>query len=208
VRGVALQCDDAEHLLDDTALWLDRRATNIPLFVIAHSMGGLIATALAARHRLDVAGLIVLGPALHITPDDVMANAAAVAATDPDRVAVPMGRSGFDASSRDPWMKALIDADSTHADVTGVPAGLLATMSAFGPRLAERYMDIDVPLLAMHGAADLMADPAATVELVERAGSADKSLHLVPEGYHALLRDLDRDITLDAIVTWIDSRIS
>ena len=81
-------------------------------------------------------------------------------------------------------------------------------MSAFGPRLAERYMDIDVPLLAMHGTADLMADPAATVELVERAGGADKSLHLVPEGYHALLRDLGRDATLDAIVTWIDSRIS
>ena len=58
----------------------------------------------------------------------------------------------------------------------------------------------------MHGTGDLMADPAATIELVEQAGSADKTLHLVPDGYHALLRDLDRDATLDTIVDWIDAR--
>ena len=58
----------------------------------------------------------------------------------------------------------------------------------------------------MHGTGDLMADPAATVELVERAGSADKTLHLVPDGYHALLRDLDRETTLDTIIDWIDAR--
>ena len=56
--------------------------------------------------------------------------------SEPDRIVVPMGRGGFDASSRDPAMKALIDADPTHADVAGVPAQLLATTSALGPSLA------------------------------------------------------------------------
>ena len=58
----------------------------------------------------------------------------------------------------------------------------------------------------MHGTGDLMADPAATVELVERAGSADKTLRLVPDAYHALLWDLDRETTLDTIIDWIDAR--
>ena len=169
-------------------------------------MGGLVATALAVDHRLDVAGLIVLGPALRITPVEAMDQASEVARTEPDRIVVPMGRGGFDASSRDPAMKALIDADPTHADVAGVPAQLLATTSALGPSLRDRYGQITVPLLAMHGTGDLMADPSATVELVERAGSADKTLHLVPDGYHALLRDLDREATLDTIVDWIDAR--
>ena len=62
VRGVALQCDDAAHLVADTAAWLDQRSGALPLFVIGHSMGGLVATALAVDGRLDVAGLIVLGP--------------------------------------------------------------------------------------------------------------------------------------------------
>jgi acylglycerol lipase len=206
VRGVALQCDDAEHLLDDTADWLARRPSELPLFVIGHSMGGLVAAALATRRRLDVAGLILLGPALHITPDEVMARASEVAATDPDCVVVPMGRSGFDTSSRDPAMKALIDADPIHADVTGVPAQLLATTSSLGPTLRAHYGQIELPVLAMHGTADLMADPDATVELVELAGSHDKTLELVPGGFHALLRDLDREATLDTIVAWIERR--
>jgi alpha-beta hydrolase superfamily lysophospholipase len=207
VRGVALQCDDAQHLLDDTARWLQRRPVDVSLFVIGHSMGGLVAAALATRGELAVAGLVLLGPALRITPADVMAHAVEIAATDPDRIVVPMGRSGFDASSRDPAMKALIDADPTHADVTGVPAGLLATTSTLGPALRPHYAKLDVALLAMHGTADLMADPAATTELVEHAGSTDKTLHLVPDGYHALLRDLDRAHTLDTIVRWIEQRI-
>ena len=66
-----------------------------------------------------------------------MAHATEVAATEPDRIVVPMGRGGFDASSRDPAMKALIDADPTHADVAGVPAQLLATTSALGPEPAR-----------------------------------------------------------------------
>ena len=206
VRGIALQCDDADDLVADTAAWLDQRGSTLPLFVIGHSMGGLVATALAVDDRLDVAGLILLGPALRITPVAAMAHATEVAEAEPDRIVVPMGRGGFDASSRDPAMKALIDADPTHADVAGVPAQLLATTSALGPSLRDRYDQITVPLLAMHGTGDLMADPAATIELVEQAGSADKTLHLVPDGYHALLRDLDRDATLDTIVAWIDAR--
>src|SRR4029078_54121 len=76
VRGVALQCDDAAHLVDDTAPWLDVRTGALPLFVIGHSMGGLVATALAVDGRLDVAGLILLGPALRITPVAAMAHVA------------------------------------------------------------------------------------------------------------------------------------
>jgi alpha-beta hydrolase superfamily lysophospholipase len=206
VRGVALQCDDAAHLVADTVAWLTDRSGPLPLFVIGHSMGGLVATALAVEQRLEVAGLIVLAPALRITPVEAMAQATRVAAGEPDRIVVPMGRRGFDASSRDPVMRALIDADSTHADVAGVPAQLLATTAALGPRLRSGFDQIDVALLAMHGTGDLMADPSATVELVEHAGSADTTLHLVPDGYHALLRDLDRDTTLDTIIAWIGDR--
>jgi alpha-beta hydrolase superfamily lysophospholipase len=208
VRGVPLQCDDADDLLADTARWLDRRPRTAPLFVIGHSMGGLIAAALAIDGRLDAAGLVILGAALRITPADVIEHARHVARTDPDRIVVPMGRGGFDASSRDPAMKALIDDDPTHADVTGVPAQLLATTSMLGASLRPRYAQLTIALLAMHGTGDLMADPAATAELVDHASGADATLHLVAGGYHALLRDLDRDTTMDAIVDWIDQRLS
>jgi acylglycerol lipase len=65
---------------------------------------------------------------------------------------------------------------------------------------------VSLPLLVIHGTADTMAAPQASIDLDERAASTDKTLHLVSDGYHALLRDLDRDQTLETIVQWIDER--
>jgi len=50
-----------------------------------------------------------------------------------------------------------------------------------------------------------MADPAASSISTARQ-SSDKTLHLVEGGYHALLRDLDREATLSLIIAWIDER--
>lgn len=205
VRGVALQCDCFDDLLDDTSDWLaDRRDPALPCFVAGHRMGGLVAVSLAAAGRLDVDGLVTLGAALRITPAAILERATAQAGVDPDAVVVPMSRSGFEASTRDQAMAAEVHADSIHGDVAGVPAGLLATTGAHAARLDLEH--VDVPLPAMHGTADLMVDPAATVELVERAASSDKRVELVEGGYHALLRDLGREHTMDTIIDWIDQR--
>ncbi len=58
----------------------------------------------------------------------------------------------------------------------------------------------------MHDTADLMADPDDTGELVALAGSHDKSLELVPDGFHALLRDLGHEATRETTVAWIEER--
>jgi lysophospholipase len=202
-----LQCDRFADLLDDTSDWLTARCDPArPCFVVGHSMGGLVAVSLAAAGRLDVAGLVTLGAALRITPATILEQATAQAALDPDVVVVPMSRSGFEASTRDPAMAAEVHVDPIHGDVAGVPAGLLATTGAHAARLLPHLEQVEVPLLAMHGTADLMADPAATVDLVERAASSDKQLQLVEGGYHALLRDLDREHTIATIIDWIEQR--
>jgi alpha-beta hydrolase superfamily lysophospholipase len=137
VHGVALQIERFEDMVDDTEDWLASRHTahdRQPLFVLAHSMGALIAVTLATRGRLHVDGLITTGAALEL-----------------DAVAVP--------------------------------------------------------LLVLHGSADTMADPAMSGELVNRAASVDKTLHIIPDGYHALLRDVDRAQVETLVIEWIDARL-
>jgi alpha-beta hydrolase superfamily lysophospholipase len=66
---------------------------------------------------------------------------------------------------------------------------------------------VKIPLLALHGTANKMAASQGSVDLVERAASTDKTLHLVAGGWHALLRDVDRVAVEDLIIAWIDARI-
>jgi alpha-beta hydrolase superfamily lysophospholipase len=211
VHGVALQIDRFEDMLDDTEDWLasrhavhDRR----PLFVLAHSMGALIAVTLAARGRLRVDGLITTGAALSVRIDPAaLAKAAEVAARDPDVILSPMPRGGFDGSTRDPDMRAVAYDDPLHADVQGVPAQFLAEIAKATAAVQLDLGAVAVPLLVLHGSADTMADPAMSAELVSRAASADKTLHVVPDGYHALLRDVDRAQVETLVIEWVNARL-
>ncbi|MGE4164161.1 MAG: lysophospholipase [Vicinamibacterales bacterium] len=210
VRGVGLQIERFDDLLDDTAAWLDHRRAeqpDLPVFVVAHSMGALIAITLAARQRLAVDGLVTLGAALTVIAPKAFARAAQLAASDPDAIVHRVPPGGSEDSTRDPAMRAVALADPLHADVEGVPARFLAEVARITGEVADELEQVRVPLLAVHGTADKMADPARSVELVERAGSTDKTLHLVEGGWHSLLRDLERATTEDVILNWINDRL-
>jgi alpha-beta hydrolase superfamily lysophospholipase len=212
VHGVALQIERFDDMLDDTEDWptsLHNAHDGRPLFVLAHSMGALIAVTLAARGRLHVDGLITTGAALSVRIDPAaLAKAAEVGARDPDVILSPMPRGGFDGSTRDLDMRAVAYGDPLHADIEGVPAQFLAEIAKATAAARLELDAVAVPLLVLHGSADTMADPAMSVELVRRAASVDKTLHVIPDGYHALLRDLDRTHVETLVIEWIDARLS
>ena len=211
VRGVPFQIDRFDDVLDDTERWLTQRRAagdGKPLFVLAHSMGALISVVLAARGRLLADGLITTGAALSVGIDPAaLERAAAVAAITPDAVLSRMPRGGFDASTRDPDMRAIAYDDPLHADVEGVPAQFLAEVARITGEIVAELDAVTVPLLVLHGSADTMADPAVSAQLVRRAASPDKTLHIVADGWHALLRDHDRAEVETMIIDWIDVRL-
>jgi alpha-beta hydrolase superfamily lysophospholipase len=43
--------------------------------------------------------------------------------------------------------------------------------------------------------------------LIETISSPDKTLHLIPDAYHAPLDDTDADQTLQVIMTWLQDRL-
>jgi acylglycerol lipase len=210
VHGVPLQVERFADLIDDTEAWLThvrRRHDGLPVFVLAHSMGGLIAVTLAAQGRLLANGLITTGAALYVLPPRLLEAAVERARTEPDAIVAPMRRDGFDVSTRDPAMKAAIADDPTHADVPGVPAQFLAEVARHTAIVRAQLAGVTVPLLALHGTDDKMADVAGSEELVAQAASTDKTLVLMPDGYHALLRDLCRRDVEQLIVSWLVERL-
>lgn len=67
---------------------------------------------------------------------------------------------------------------------------------------------VTLPLLILHGEADLVTDPSVSKALYEKAKSSDKKLCLYKDAWHSLLEGEPDDAifkALDDIISWLDS---
>ena len=75
-------------------------------------------------------------------------------------------------------------------------------------RLKRHYKDIKVPVLGIHGDADKCTSCPAHERFMNAIGSADKTLHKVPKGYHELLKGPQQAEVLQRVAEWIVDRSS
>jgi alpha-beta hydrolase superfamily lysophospholipase len=74
-------------------------------------------------------------------------------------------------------------------------------------RLKEEFPRITLPVLILHGTEDKATKPSGSQHFYEQAGSRDKTLKLYEGHYHDLLNDLDKEVVMADIQSWIDERI-
>ncbi|KAF1859341.1 hypothetical protein Lal_00009925 [Lupinus albus] len=77
--------------------------------------------------------------------------------------------------------------------------------------LEQRLEDVSLPLLIMHGEADIITDPSASKALYEKANAKDKKLCLYKDAFHTLLEgEPDETIfhVLGDIISWLDDHSS
>jgi acylglycerol lipase len=79
-------------------------------------------------------------------------------------------------------------------------AGLVRLMD----RAYAKAPSLPGPLLVLGGARDEIVPPAAHQATLERLTAQDCVQVVYPEGYHMLLRDLQRQVVWDDILAWID----
>jgi len=70
--------------------------------------------------------------------------------------------------------------------------------------LAEQ---IACPLLVLQAGSDLIVDPHAPHAWLERVGSLDKTLRVLPDHYHELLNEIDWANTLADMLDWLELRV-
>lgn len=206
-RAVVRRFDD---YVDDLHLLVRRTATNhpaLPLFLLGHSMGGLIAVRYALRHQADLAGLVLSGAALQVG-DDVSPLAkrvgAVIARVAPNLPLIP-ARTGV--LSRDPEVERRFAADPLC--YRGRTKARLAHELYRAGLEARAHLDrLTLPLLIMHGAADTLTNPAGSTLLHERARSPDKTLVLWPEFRHEIFNEPGGDAVIARLADWLDARIA
>lgn len=166
-----------------------------PLVLVGHAMGGLIATAYAEEHQDRLSALVLSGALVHIAPELV---ALADAEDIPD-----LGLA--DAISRDP---AVVQAYKDDPDVyLGPPPRGFLQAAGQVEEVRGRLADIGLPLLAMHGSADLLVSPQALRDVVAGVSSEDLTAILWPGLWHEIFNEPEKDRVIRSMVEWISARL-
>jgi lysophospholipase len=199
--------EDMDNLVADVDTLVDRAVAGqpgVPVFMLGHSMGGLIGLRYALAHQERLAGLILsaalaqldaVPKALELVGRtlSVIAPRAPLIAIDPTQV------------SRDPAVVQAYRSDPLvhHGKV---PARTAARLADAVQRFPSTVGAITVPTLILYGTGDGLCPPGGSVMLAERIGAADKTVKAYDGLFHEILNEPEREAVLDDITGWLNTR--
>lgn len=204
--GPRVQTDIAQAVEDHLSVRRCLADQSLPVFVLGHSLGGLVTAASVARDGDGLAGAIIMSAALlYNVPRSILRGLRAVAGVAPSLPA-PIKAGPFDKLYRGVDRRPFLAGRPMF--YTGRMSLLLA--SSGGEVAADAwslYPAWSVPTLIVHGTEDAYTDITGSRRLHDRIASPDKTLSIVSGGYHELLNDTDGSEVLSDLLAWIEARI-
>ena len=192
--------DDVEALVDDVAAVIAlarERHPGLPVALIGHSLGGIIATRLAQRDDHGLAALVLSGPVIGGNPE-----IEALLGLDP----IPDVPIDPGMLSRDPAVGEAYASDPlvyhgpfARASLEGLFAAVRAI--ADGPGLGS------LPTLWIHGEEDPLAPLAVTREAIERIRGERLEERIYPGARHEVFNETNRTEVLDDVADFIATAV-
>ncbi len=175
-----------------------------PLFLIGHSLGGLIATVYALRHQDALDGLVLSSPS--VMPPASVSPATIRAGRFLSRWAsnLPVVALRLDAVSRDPAVVEAYRSDPlVHLGKVRARTGaeILRAIDEVQRDIAR----LRLPVLSVQGTVDMLVDPGAAQWVDANVGSADHTLRVYEGLYHEVFNEPERDTVLDDVARWLDA---
>lgn len=205
--GVRGALPSTNRLLDDLADVVDatrqRMPAGMPLILLGHSMGGLVAGRFVSLQARAVDGLVLSSPALDPGLNPLQKLLLAVV----PKVApnLTLG-NGLDASyiSHDPATVEAYRADPlVHDRISGRLARFIADNGAATVACAPQWT---VPTLLMYAGADKLVNPAGSRAFAAKAPRAVVQSRCFEQHYHELFNELDRAPVFAHLKEWLDTR--
>jgi acylglycerol lipase len=202
-RALIDRLDRAVSDIDGVVTMAHGAHPDLPVFMLAHSMGATFGVQYALAHQQRLAGLILSGPlaALDGAPAPLRMLGRLLSV-----IAPGMGLIGVDAGlvSRDPDVVQAYRADPLvhHGKL---PARTLAELAGAIDAFPDRVGQITVPTLILYGTEDGLAPPRGSVMLGERIGASDKTITGYDGLYHEILNEPEQATVLDDLCAWLDA---
>jgi len=176
----------------------------VPVFLVGHSMGGLISASFLLEHQQEFAGCVLSGPALasDVGPPGWLLAVNRVLA----KVLPKLGMLQLDATavSRDPEVVAAYLADPLIFKGK-ITSRLINEMFRTMQQVTDGAPGIRLPMLIMHGEADALVSPSGSRQLYELLGSTDKTLKIYPDLYHEIFNEPEQQQVLDDMLAWLEA---
>ena len=196
--------DDYVSDLAQAIEWARVRNLHMPLYLLGHSAGGVVAVSYALDFQDRIEGLICESFAFRVfAPDIALSVLKGASHIAPHLHVLKLRMEDF---SRDPeWVAQLLADPLTKDEVQ--PVQTVAALARAGDRFEREFVTITLPLLILHGTADKATRPDGSQEFFDQAGSTDKQLILYDGHYHDLLNDTGRERVMADIIGWMDHRL-
>ncbi|HKO93617.1 MAG TPA: lysophospholipase [Polyangiaceae bacterium] len=206
-EGERFYVENFAEYVNDLATFVNlakSREPGLPVFLLGHSAGGVIACGYALDYQRELSGLICESFAFRVpAPDFVLAVVKGLSHIAPHAHVLRLKNEDF---SRDPKVVEALNSDPLIAGEVQ-PTSTVAAMVRGDERLEREFAQITLPLLILHGTYDRATKPSGSQLFYDRAGSKDKTLRLYDGHYHDLLNDLGKDSVLDDIRGWMGARV-
>jgi alpha-beta hydrolase superfamily lysophospholipase len=204
-RALIDRVDNAVADLDSLLVLAGSEHPAALVFLLGHSMGGLIALQYALHHQDRLAGLILSGPlaALDAAPAPARLAARALSAIVPKLPAVAVDATLV---SRDPAVVQAYQADPLvfHGKL---PVRTVAELAAAVDSFPSSVSAITVPTLIMYGTADGLCPVRGSEMLAERIGATDKTVKAYDGLYHEIFNEPEQAQVLDELCEWLGARL-
>lgn len=187
---------------------------SLPSFLFGQSMGGAVALKMHFKQPKAWDGAILVAPMCKIADDMVPPKLLAhiligIANVLPKYKLVPQKNLAV-AAFRD-----LKNRELTAYNVVGYKdkprLWTAVEMLKTTQEIEQRLEEVSLPLLILHGEADIVTDPSVSKTLYEKASSLDKKLKLYKDAYHSLLEGEPDEVIIQVfsdIISWLDDHSS
>jgi acylglycerol lipase len=177
-----------------------------PIFILGHSMGGLITCTYLLDHQADFKGAIISAPAIKV--GEGISSMTITMGKVLSRIAPKTGVLALDvnAISRDPEVvKAYVNDPLVFHGKT--PARLAAEMLKAMMRVTAETNKITLPFIVIQGSQDKLVDPGGAQMLYDNAGSKDKTLKMYEGLYHEVHNEPEREVMFKDVESWLGAHV-
>ena len=176
-----------------------------PLFILGHSMGGLIASHFLMKSQDHFSGIILSAPALKISdsvPPLKIIIGKILAVVLPKVGILPVNPHMI---SRDPAVvQAYLDDSLIHKGQTS--ARLASELVNAMQRVHAGAATISLPILILQGTEDAIVHPDGAQQFYDAVGSTDKTLKLYDGLYHEVFNEPEKAQVFSDLKTWLAAR--